>query len=185
MIRKNKSKLLILFFVTLSCFVCFSQEKQDSTQQKILVEFNNVTQIEEKTVWQKYIIPQIASIIALLTLFFSLYKFRKQIKATKEDILKKFDLERTSLLLENISNLMLEIKKDNGNFCSGQHISDNHFLCEHKVLLLLDQQNSSEKELSDYLLSLTDGTRNTDTMQNAINKIQNLSNTIINNKIKE
>jgi hypothetical protein len=197
-IIKNKIKLLILPVVTLICFVCFSQAKQDSTQQKLFVEFNNVTpqKIEEKTIWQEYIIPQIASIIALLALIGGWRQFRKQIKvtqknfqiqlkATKEDILKKYDLERTSLLLENISNLMLEIKNDNGNFRSGQHISDNHFLYEHRVLLLLDQGNHSEKQLSDYLLSLTNGQSNSQTTQNATNTIQTLSNIIINNKIKE
>ena len=187
-----KTTFLILVF-TLICFTCFSQE-QDSTTNKLFVEFNDITPpqiIKEKGIFQDNIAP----FIALIALVVGWYQFKKQINETRKNlliqiqkteknILKEYNLERTSLLLENISNLLLELKKDNGNFLQGKHITNEYFLYEKRILLLLDTSNNEEKELSDYLLSLTNSTTNSITTQCAIKKIEYMSNNIINNKIK-
>ena len=194
----RKFKVLILLVFILNCLFCFSQETQDCTANKLVVEFNNITPARDNgtNFWEKYFLPQTASIIALAVFILGWFHFYKQIKetrtnlytqieATEKNILKQYNLERISLLLENISNLMLEIKKDNGNFSQGNYISDEHFLFEKRILLLLDPNNDKETELSKYLLELTNNTINTDTIQMAVNKIEIMSNNIINNKIKE
>ena len=67
----------------------------------------------------------------------------------------------------------------------GKYISNEHLLYEKRILLLLDSSNCKEKEMLDFLLSLTNESSNSDTIQHAINKIESMSNNIINNKIKE
>lgn len=177
---KLKNNILISIL-----FICTLQMSANTKQINSTIENNYYIphKVEKKSFWQEYIIPQAASIIALLSLIFGWYKLNKQLKSTQKEILQRYNLERTSLLLENISNLLLEINQDNGNFVNGKYISNNHFLYEKRIYLLLDLNNDLEKKLSEYIYSISNNKTNQQTRQDAIQEIEHMANMIINKRV--
>lgn len=178
-------KISIYFFILIfDASMCFSNNKVDKTQI-LHVDFNDITTREsEKSTFNEYISPIVASIVSLLGIFVGYHQLKKQIKSTRDDILKQYDLEMTLLLMENISNLLLEIKDDNGNFAQGKWISREHCLYELRTLLLLNPNNILENDLSLYIRSLSNGECNQQTTKEAIDKIHEMTNRIIINRIK-
>lgn len=159
---------------------CFAQS-DTLDYQHVCVDFNDITKNNRiNEFWW----PQIIStIISLIALYVGWLQLRKQISATRKDILSQYNLERTSRLLDAITNLILEISLDQGHFAKGRHISNNHILLEKRIILLLDSNIELEKQLSEYIKSLTSGNNNNMTKQDAIKVIEDLSSQIINSKI--
>lgn len=152
--------------------------------QHLCIDFNDITEKNEDNGVNEFLLTQIIStIISIIALLVGWLQLRKQIKATRKDILSQYNLERTSLLLDAITQLILEISLDQGNFAKGKYVTNNHILLEKRIVLLLDKNIELERRLSEYIEGLTAGQNNTMTKQDTIKVIEELSNQIINNKI--
>jgi hypothetical protein len=122
---------------------------ETSPNQSLYVEFKDITEKPIEEGWKKNILPHIGSILVLLGLIIGWLNLRKQIKATRLDILKKNNLKQTSLLITNIANLLNVLRNpDNNTFLSRKEYKPGeHFIYETNVILLLDKNIPEENNL--------------------------------------
>jgi len=96
----RKFKVLILLVFILNCLFCFSQETQDCTANELVVEFNNITPARDNgtNFWEKYFLPQTASIIALAVFILGWFHFYKQIKETRTNLYTQIEATEKNIL---------------------------------------------------------------------------------------
>ena len=184
MLINNKIKLIVLLIMTINCSVCFSQEK-DTASQRVFVEFKDITQktIEKEAFLEKYVFPNIGPVLVLLGLIIGWCQLKKQIKATRSDILKKNNLEQTSLLINNIADLLSVLKdsKNVSNLSNYEYKSPEHYICEIRIVLLLDGNIPEEKDLITVLRKfLREGIK----VSEWIEEIENKSKIVITKRLK-
>jgi hypothetical protein len=126
----------------------------------------------------------IALFMPIITSLLTYIGLKMQIKSTSDSLIKKYNIEKILRLLDNVSELLFELKEDEtGNFSQGIHVSNKYFICEKKILLSLNIDKTEDKDLYDYLYSLTDNSPNNITKKDAVKAIQDKSQKVINNLI--
>ncbi len=144
-------KILLFLLLTLSIELLLANDNHTIHDGNHIENTNNYYMpptSQTKNILMSFIIPILGSAASIISILVVWYNVKTQIKASEKNILKQYYLQNTNLLIENISNLLLELSKpDDGNIIRKKYVSNDHFLLEKKIALLLDSSSQIEVEL--------------------------------------